>query len=81
MWGTPIALTFGLIGALLASLTTMILAAVGTWFGGWVDALIQRLTEINMVLPAFPLLVLTFSGGGTRAEALACGMKRCEAFS
>jgi peptide/nickel transport system permease protein len=60
LWGTPIALTFGLVGALLASLTTMILAAVGTWFGGWVDALIQRLTEINMVLPAFPLLVLVY---------------------
>ncbi len=60
LWGTPIALTFGLVGALLASLTTMTLAAVGTWYGGWVDGLIQRLTEINMVLPAFPLLVLVY---------------------
>jgi peptide/nickel transport system permease protein len=60
LWGTPIALTFGLMGALLATLTTMTLAAIGTWFGGWVDGLIQRLTEINMVLPAFPLLVLVY---------------------
>lgn len=60
LWGTPVALTFGLVGALLASLVTMILAATGAWFGGLVDAVIQRLTEINMVLPAFPLLVLVY---------------------
>jgi peptide/nickel transport system permease protein len=60
MWGTPVALVFGLVGALLASLTSMLLAAIGTWFGGWVDTLIQWLTEINMVLPTFPLLVLVY---------------------
>jgi peptide/nickel transport system permease protein len=60
LWGTPIALVFGLVGALLASLTSMLLAAIGTWFGGWVDSVIQWLTEINMVLPTFPLLVLVY---------------------
>ncbi len=57
-WGTPIALAFGLLAALGTTLTTMFVAAVGVWFGGWVDALIQRITEVNMVLPLLPILIM-----------------------
>ncbi len=31
---------------------------MGVWFGGWVDALIQSVTEVNMVLPLLPILVM-----------------------
>lgn len=58
LWGTPIALAFGLIAAVGTTITTLIIAAVGVWFGGWIDALIQRLTEINMILPMLPILVM-----------------------
>ncbi|HNA89782.1 MAG TPA: hypothetical protein PK989_10770, partial [Anaerolineales bacterium] len=37
MWGAPIALTFGLLTALGTTITTMIIAAFGTWYGGWID--------------------------------------------
>lgn len=57
-WGTPIALSFGLLAALGTTLTTMLVAAVGVWFGGWVDATIQRITEVNMVLPLLPILIM-----------------------
>jgi peptide/nickel transport system permease protein len=58
LWGTPIALAFGLLAALGTSLITMIIAAIGVWFGGWVDSAIQRFTEVNMILPALPILVM-----------------------
>jgi peptide/nickel transport system permease protein len=58
LWGTPIALAFGLLAALGTSLTTMIIAGVGTWFGGWVDGVIQRITEVNLILPVLPILVM-----------------------
>ena len=58
LWGTPIALAFGLLAAVGTSLTTMIIAGVGTWFGGWVDSLIQRVTEINLILPFLPILIM-----------------------
>ena len=54
LWGTPIALAFGLLAAFGTTLTTMIIAAVGVWFGGWVDSVIQRFTEVNMILPSTP---------------------------
>jgi len=58
LWGTPIALIFGLLAALGTSVTTMIIAAIGTWYGGWVDAVIQRITEINLILPVLPILIM-----------------------
>ena len=58
LWGTPVALAFGLIAAVGTTLTTLVIAAVGVWYRGWVDAVIQRLTEVNMILPVLPILVM-----------------------
>jgi len=58
LWGAPVALAFGLIASLGTSVLTMIIAAVGAWYGGWVDELIQRITEVNLVLPFLSILVM-----------------------
>jgi len=58
LWGVPVALAFGLIASVGTSVLTMIIAAVGAWYGGWVDELIQRITEINLVLPFFAILIM-----------------------
>jgi len=58
LWGAPIALAFGLLAAVGTIVTTMFVAAVGVWFGGWVDAAIQRITEVNIILPFLPILIM-----------------------
>jgi peptide/nickel transport system permease protein len=58
LWGTPLALAFGLLAAVGTTLTTLVIAATGVWFGRWIDAVIQRLTEVNMILPLLPVLVM-----------------------
>jgi peptide/nickel transport system permease protein len=58
LWGIPIALAFGLIAAVGTSILTMIIAAIGTWYGGIVDGIIQRITEINLVLPFLSILIM-----------------------
>jgi len=58
LWGAPVALAFGLIASLGTLVLTMIIAAIGTWYGGWVDGLIQRITEINLVLPFLSILIM-----------------------
>jgi peptide/nickel transport system permease protein len=60
LWGAPVALAFGLLGAIGTSLIAMTIAAVGAWYSGWVDELIQRLTEINMILPALPIALMVY---------------------
>lgn len=49
---------FGLLAAVGTSLTQLIIAAVSAWFGGWVDVLLQRITEVNLVLPFLPILLM-----------------------
>lgn len=58
LWGAPVALAFGFIVAVGTSLTTLIIAAIGAWYGRWVDALIQRITEINIILPTLVILII-----------------------
>lgn len=58
LWGTPIALMFGLLAAVGSTVITFFIAAIGVWFGGWVDATIQRITEVNLMLPMLPILVM-----------------------
>ncbi len=58
LWGTPLALAFGIGGAIGATVFTFIIGAIGAWFGGIVDAIIQRLTEVNLILNLLVILIL-----------------------
>lgn len=58
LWGAPVALAFGLMAAIGTSVLTMTIAAIGTWYGTWIDQLIQRITEVNLVLPFFALMIM-----------------------
>jgi len=58
LWGTPVALAFGLVASLATTVAHMAIAAAGVWFGGWLDELIQRITEIFLVLPFLPILIM-----------------------
>lgn len=58
LWGAPLALAFGFLGAVGANVSTFVLAGIGTWYGGKVDSVFQRLTELFMVLPLLPILIM-----------------------
>ncbi len=58
LWGTPVALAFGLLAAMGTTIITLVIAAIGVWYGGWVDGIIQRITEVNLVLPFLPILIM-----------------------
>ena len=58
LWGTPVALMFGILAAVGSTTITFLIAAIGVWFGGWVDSLIQRITEVNSMLPLLPILIM-----------------------
>ncbi|MGC9064060.1 MAG: ABC transporter permease [bacterium] len=58
LWGTPLDLSFGLGASLSITLLELSIASVSGWFGGTIDAIIQRLTEIYMVLPFLPIMIM-----------------------
>lgn len=58
MWGTPIALSFGFLAAVGGTLSTFILAAIGVWFGKWIDGVFRWLTQVNSILPWLPIMMM-----------------------
>ena len=61
LWGLPFALVIGVVGTVITSLLSLFLAAASAWLGGWVDGLIQRATEANLILPVMAIGVLLYS--------------------
>jgi len=61
LWGLPFALMIGGIGAVVTTLASLIIAAAGVWLGGWVDGLIQRVIEANLILPVIAIGVLFYA--------------------
>jgi peptide/nickel transport system permease protein len=60
LWGMPVTLSFGLLGAVVTTISSMVIAALGSWFGGWVDNVIQRITEVYMILPVIPICITMY---------------------
>ena len=60
LWGLPVALVFGFLGAIVTNLMAMIISAFSAWRGGWLDGVIQRTTEINLMLPVLPIAILVY---------------------
>lgn len=58
LWGTPVALLFGLLAAVGTTVFALIISATGAWFGGLFDSVIQRITEVNAMLPRLTFLVM-----------------------
>jgi peptide/nickel transport system permease protein len=58
LWGAPIALMFGILAAIGAQVSTFVLAGIGTWLGGRTEKIFQWLTQVNIILPVLPLLIM-----------------------
>lgn len=57
-WGAPIGLIFGVLAAVGANVFTFILGGIGTWFGGRLDGIFNRITEVMMILPLLAVLIM-----------------------
>jgi len=57
-WGAPIAIMFGFLASIGTTLLGFMLAAIGAWFGGWIDGTLQRITEVNMMIPFLPTIMM-----------------------
>ncbi|MCI2424797.1 ABC transporter permease [Candidatus Acetothermia bacterium] len=58
LWGIPVALVFGLLAAVGTQISTFILAAIGVWHRKWVDGAFRWLTQVNIIMPLLPILIM-----------------------
>ncbi|PKO14363.1 MAG: hypothetical protein CVU39_15110 [Chloroflexi bacterium HGW-Chloroflexi-10] len=61
LWGLPFALLIGVLGSVITTLASLFIAAASAWRGGWVDELIQRAIEANLIIPIMAIGVLLYA--------------------
>ena len=61
IYGARYSLLIGFSGLNLATLFGSAVGAVAGFFGGWVDAVIMRIVDIFLTLPALPVLLVSAS--------------------
>ena len=58
LWGIPIALAFGLTASFMITFLELLFATISGYYGGKIDSVIQRITELYMILPFLPILIM-----------------------
>ncbi|QYK50649.1 MAG: ABC transporter permease subunit [Anaerolineales bacterium] len=61
VWGMPFALLFGIGAAIFVVFIALALGAASVWYGGIVDWMTQRLSDLNMVMPMLAIGVMFYA--------------------
>ena len=64
LYGARISLTVGLVATGISLFIGTIFGALSGYFGGWVDLLMQRMVEVMMAFPTFPLVMVVVAMTG-----------------
>ena len=75
VYAARISLTIGIIGIALSFALALVLGGLAGYYGGWVDNVVQRITEIIKSFPHLPL-VAGAVGGAARHLVAAAGLFR-----
>lgn len=65
LYGAQVSLTIGLVAASISLLVGVVIGSVAGYFGGWVDILLSRLTDMFLIIPAFFLIIVVVATLGS----------------
>lgn len=58
VYGARVSLIIGLVAASISLVVGVIVGSVAGYFGGWVDIILSRLTDMFLIIPAFFLIIV-----------------------
>jgi peptide/nickel transport system permease protein len=61
IWGTRVALMVGLISAVASAILGTLVGLVAGYFGGWVDDVLMRATDVAFAIPFLPFAMVVIS--------------------
>lgn len=66
LYGARVSAEVGIFSAVMTSIIGIMIGSVSGYFGGWVDAVGMRVTDVFLTIPLLPLLILlsSYLGGG-----------------
>jgi peptide/nickel transport system permease protein len=65
VYGARISLSIGLVAAGISAIVGVIVGSVAGYFGGWVDLLLSRITDMFLIIPAFFLIIIVVATLGS----------------
>ena len=65
LYGARLSLAVGLIAALIAGLLGVAIGAISGFFGGWLDLVLSRITDMFLIFPTFFLIIVVVATFGS----------------
>lgn len=57
-WGAQVALVVGVVAQLISTVIAVVIGGISGYFGGKVDAVLMRITDVFLVMPVFLIMLL-----------------------
>ena len=76
IWGARVSLIVGILAAFTGTIIGIVVGALSGYYGGWIDNILMRITELFMTIPRFvlALVVISFFGTGLNRLILVIGV-------
>src|SRR5215211_7373158 len=58
LYGARLSLSVGLVAAGIAAMIGIVIGSISGFFGGWVDLLLSRITDMFLIIPTFFLIII-----------------------
>ena len=58
LFGARLSLSVGLVAAGIAAMIGIVIGSISGFFGGWVDIILSRLTDMFLIIPTFFLIII-----------------------
>lgn len=68
IWGTQVALKVGLVAALAVGSISTLFGVMAGYFGGWIDDLLMRITDVALSIPTLPFAIVAVGLLGPSVE-------------
>lgn len=65
LYGARLSLAVGVIAALIAGLLGIVIGSVSGFYGGWVDLVLSRVTDMFLIVPTFFLIIVVVATFGS----------------
>ena len=58
VWGTRLTLLVGFVTGVITSIIAIMVGLIAGYFGGWIDDLLSMITNVFLVIPGLPLMII-----------------------
>jgi len=74
LYGTQVSLEVAVGATLLSIFAGVLMGSIAGYFGGWIDTIISRLTDITMAFPLLLFIIALASTAGPRLDGITLGI-------